>query len=326
MSIIQNTGKGKLGTLLTLCFLVVLLAGCIKEDLSKCGVVIKFKYDINPSGQDRFTTDVQKLDLFVFSQQGDLVEEVKVDGPFGADFGIRLQLPAGVYSFIVGGNLNSKTVLSTSLGSRLVDRRMIYTAPQNIVADPPEPFYYGAKSTVTVKPENNGEVLIPMMKVTKRVQAVFKGVPVTGSNSGQFVCRIEAANGDYTFNNVPPADARMLTYLPERTVNTAAPQITDDFVTLRLFENNACKSRLILEYIPPDGSAAVTILDTPLSDAIKKAYPYGESTDAWQNFFLINDLFILEFEVTHTFGNFGITPKGWKQNDNHGGGGHGIVG
>ena len=324
MSIIKNTGR--IGKLLTLCCLVVLLTGCTEEDLSECGIVVKFKYDLNPTGTNKFSTDVQSLDLFVFNQQGELVHEAKLTGPFAADFSVKLQLPEGIYSFIVGGNLNSNTVLSTSLGSRLPERRMIYTAPQDIISDPPAPFYYGAVNTQKVSSVGNQEVLISMMKVTKSVQAIFNGAPINGSNSSNFVCRIEAANGDYTFGNVPPANARTITYLPNRTVDLAAPKITDDFVTLRLFENNQCKSRLILEYFPPGGGDVITVLDTPLTDAIKAAYPNGAGNDAWKNFFLVNDEFVLVFEVTHTFGNFEVTVVGWDHQNNNGGGGHGIVG
>ena len=325
MSIIKNTRKGKFSNVLMLYFLVVLLAGCIKEDLSICGIVVKFKYDLNTDGIDKFTSEMEKLNLFVFNERGDLVHEANMTGPFGSNFSVRLQLPAGKYSFIVGGNLNDDTFLSTALGSRLSERRMNYNAPQNTVSEHPEPFYYGARNAVSIKVLGNEEVLIPMMKVTKEVKVIFNGIPIDNTSEGNFVCRIDAANGDYTFNNIPPADARMLTYLPERLVEAAAYKITDDFVTLRLFENNQCKSTITLIYYPPDGSAPVEILNMPLTDAIKQAYTDGEGGDGWQNFFIIRDVFVLEFNITHTFGNFTIEANGWNSVDG-GGSNHGVIG
>ena len=293
-------------------FLAVLTIGCkTKEDNSDCGIAIRFTYTLNPDGIDKFSSSVQKLTIFVFNEAGHLVQEIEKTGPFWKDYRIHLTLPAGVYSFVVWGNLSDETPLSVGAG-RDIDRGLQLKTPNaNLVETHPQPLFWGTAQKINVKIMNNQEVLIDMMKDTKSVKVIFHGVPASANTAGQFVCRIEAVNGDYNFQNTPMPHSRRLTYIPQRSFNENTFSLTNDFVTMRLFDYNAaaesslCQSRLILEYTPADGSPPQILMNISLTDIIKKQPEYKNVN------FIIDDVFILEFYVDYTFGNYTVTINGW---------------
>ena len=304
---IKNTIKKALAVL----FIAVLSVNCkkVKEDNSDCGIFIRFTYTLNPDGTDKFSSSVQKLTIFVFNEAGHLVQEIEKTGPFWKDYRVQLNLPAGVYSFVVWGNLSDETPLSIGAG-REMDRGLeLRTPTTNLVETHPQPLFWGTAQKINVKVLNNQEVVVDMMKDTKSVKVIFHDVPASANTAGQFVCRIEAVNGDYNFQNTIMPHSRKLTYIPQRSFNNNI--LTNDFVTMRLFDYNAatesslCQSRLILEYIPDDGSPPMIIMNISLTDIIKKQPEYKNAN------FIIDDVFILEFYIDYTFWNYTVTINGW---------------
>jgi len=297
-------------------FSLILLAGCMmKEDLSECGIWLRFDYILNPEHIDKFTTEVNKIKIFVFDlDTGILIDEFEEEGPFTADYRYHLMLPTGKYEFVVWGNLSDETPITTGL-ARTNDRLELKTSTPNVVETHPQPIYFGSRE-YEIKNLNNQEILIPMMKDMKTVQVILNGIPGTEASAGSFVVRIEANDGDYDFHNNPLSTARKLTYLPEITFNESEHRLTDEFVTMRLYDYNTntntslCGSRLIIEYIHTDGTVQ-TLYNVPLTEEIKKRYPNVN--------FIVDDFFVIEFDIDFTFGNFGIKPAGWEH-ENQGGG------
>jgi hypothetical protein len=159
-----------------------------------------------------------------------------------------------------------------------------------------------------------------LVKDTKEVTAVFNGLPISADIVDDLVCRIEAVNGNYTFNNDLTGENRRLTYLPQvRTDFTEDPVISFDFVTMRLFADNECQSRLILEYYPDEGGTIMQLLDVRLTDAIKVMY---ENAD-----FDRQSVYELVFEASdmgettgdYTFADVTINIKGWNVTESPGG-------
>jgi len=112
----------KIKTLIILLSLVA-LTGCdkFKEDLSNCGIWLKFEYVLNPEHIDKFTTEVNKLTIFVFDAAGNYVTEFEEEGPFAVNYRFHLTLPAGTYQFVVWGNISDETPLSSTGTGRLGD-------------------------------------------------------------------------------------------------------------------------------------------------------------------------------------------------------------
>jgi len=331
MNIIRSRKK-----ILALFFTVALLMCCnkmIHEDNSLCGVDIMFKYDLNTLGIDKFPDDVHKIHLYVFDKDGRLVAEVIDEGSFGTDYRMHLNLPAGVYDFIVWGGIgiDGETPYERA-GTIMSNRRLNLRAPNNTVETFPDDLYYGSSMKVEIKVLDNQVVLIPMMKDTKHVRVVFDGLPGlissgVANGGGSFVCWIEAENGDYGFDNLP-IGTRRLRYLPKENIQEALNEMLYDFVTLRLFNND--NSKLILEYVYLDGTRE-RLLDISLTEEIKKHYPIPNNVsnapdfneaNYWRDFFIVADEFVLKYEIKLTLGGFIINPANWNQVP----GGGGVIG
>ncbi|MBK5722596.1 FimB/Mfa2 family fimbrial subunit [Dysgonomonas sp. Marseille-P4677] len=97
-----------------LLFSVILLHSCIGEDLSSCrhiadnNLIIEFLYTDN-EGQDIFCDRINKVNLFVFDENGCFVtshcEETEALSVFA---GTKLSLPPGTYRIIFWGNAADK--------------------------------------------------------------------------------------------------------------------------------------------------------------------------------------------------------------------------
>jgi len=298
--------------MLSLAALIALLAGCTKEDLTECGIDIRFKYDYNTARVNKFTSDIHKLNLFIFNEAGECVREYEDAGTFGDDYRMRLKLVPGVYDFVVWGELAEDNMVMNRGLNRLVppftdDRLNLQSDAGNQVLAFPHNLYYGVRKKVEVFSFGNDDVLISMVKDTKSIRVIFKGLPTSNPlTMDNLVCRIVAVNGDYNFDNGLMGN-RELTYMPQGGFQVAgsALTLTEDFVTMRLFADNSCHSRLTLEYRPTNTNT-VKILDAKLTDLIIHEYP---SVD-----FVRDDVFLLEFDYTgdYTFTNYTITVNGWK--------------
>jgi hypothetical protein len=296
---------------IALLFTALLATGCTKEDLTMCGVDLRFRYDYNIEEIDQFAPRIGKLDLYVFNSAGLFVERYEIEGPFGEEFRMRLDLPAGTYNFVVWGDRGDEfvvsplTPVSTRQATALGEATLSLTAGNGgRVETFPTGLYYGAQTNVEIRPYGD-EVMLSLIKNTKAVTAVFNGLPVSDETAGNLVCRVEAVNGNYTFANKLTGGNRRLTYVPQtRTDFTKDPVVLYDFVTMRLFANNECQSRLILEYHPTNGGSAMKLLDVKLTDVIKKMY---ENVD-----FDRRSEYELQFDCSgYTFADLIIEVNGW---------------
>ena len=306
---IKNTIKKALAVL----FIAVLSVNCkkIKEDNSNCGIILRFAFTKNTDNVDHFSSEVYNYTLFVFDETGKLVATYEDIGPFEPDYFKRLtNLPAGTYTFVVWGNLSDNIALNTTGAGRKDDRGIKLKTTGADIASQPGVLFYGKLDNVTVNNSYNQVVTIDLMKDTKAVQAIFHNLPLTPGQEGEYVCKIVAANGEYTFDNMPPALAAMLTYMPQNTFDVAGSKMTSNFVTLRLFDESWFKAEIILTFVPSDGSAPVEVMRVSLIDAIKAEYK-DRAVD-FKEFFIIQDVIVLNFYVDFTNGNFTVTVNGWK--------------
>lgn len=100
--------------------LVVLAAGCIKEDMEPCDVNLVFRY-FGDGTKDIFPEKIEKVNLYVYNEKGSLVETFGLDkGDLGRFQGAPLILPVGKYRVVCWGNSLTNTLLK--------DVSSIYTA------------------------------------------------------------------------------------------------------------------------------------------------------------------------------------------------------
>lgn len=91
--------------------LVVLAAGCIKEDMEPCDVNLVFRY-FGDGTKDIFPEKIEKVNLYVYNEKGSLVETFGLDkGDLGRFQGAPLILPVGKYRVVCWGNSLTNTLL-----------------------------------------------------------------------------------------------------------------------------------------------------------------------------------------------------------------------
>ncbi|MCL2561374.1 MAG: FimB/Mfa2 family fimbrial subunit [Rikenellaceae bacterium] len=294
---------------------VVLLAGCTKEDLSKCAIDVRFRYDMNSEGVDKFATDISKVNLFVFNESGVLVQEyVDAGDRLDGTYRMSLKLDPGVYDFVAWGDMGDDyhhPPLTPGESSIDEGRVSLKTVAGNMHTHH-DPIYHGSRVRVQVKEFGNEVLWINKIKLTKSVRVKFHGLPISssgasrsGSNADRFVCRIVGRNADYCFYALPAENRQVQHFSPEYDFDAATQTLTLDFATMRLFDDNSCQSNLILEYHPTDGSSAITILNVKLTDVIKVQYPTVD--------FVRDDTFVLPFDYRgdYAFAEFTVTINGW---------------
>ena len=99
---------------LMLCLLTsaATLASCIYEDEVPCPVELRFVYDYNMEFADAFPHRVRDLQLYIFGQDGTLLDTRRAtapDGGFGETYRMNLQdLPAGTYTFLAWATDNAE--------------------------------------------------------------------------------------------------------------------------------------------------------------------------------------------------------------------------
>lgn len=117
---------------LILCTIAVLASSCINENSEGClpkeNLILRFSYN-NNNGTDIFPETIQKVDIFIFDQQGKLVLQQTKEQTELADFsGSKLELPPGKYRIVCWGNAFDKTGFTgVAIGQKLENVFLHYT-------------------------------------------------------------------------------------------------------------------------------------------------------------------------------------------------------
>ena len=217
-----------------------LLTGCIKDDSSDChpGLELAYAYTLNNEGVDRIATEVDRITVFVFDEDGIYLDRY----PFSEEefksknHTVALPLQAGDYTVIsLGGNLENsysiggKNNISAGLvpgKTRLEDFRVSLKCSHPLTGRPignnPASLFY-SKSEVTAHVSKVNTYGVGLMKNTSTV--LFRITEKYRENNGQTHPRTKAAS-PYTLycmginnlldhqNNIPAEEAPEMQYNP----------------------------------------------------------------------------------------------------------------
>ncbi|MDR2388720.1 MAG: FimB/Mfa2 family fimbrial subunit [Tannerellaceae bacterium] len=241
----------------------LLTQGCVADDLSVCGISMHFRYTRNMDGIDKFSSSVNKINLYVFDKDGLFVEEyVEERDSLPQDFTIFLNLTPGMYDFIAWGNLGEDyeypSILEKGV-TRMSDIQLsLKRNAQNAVTTLPGSLFYGSifrKEIQATDLQFSETLLMDMMKNTKEIKVIASGLALedpTKAAELEYGCAITSRNGDYRFDNSITGDTR-LQYIPQETVGDEH-QLVSDFVILRELSDKSTASKLIVNRNAPDDS------------------------------------------------------------------------
>ena len=219
----------------------LLLNGCIYENLDDCKTYsIHFVYDYNLKFSNIFSEEATKMNLYVFDEMGNFVEEFQDTRPsfFPGTYNMEIPLPRGEYTFIawsgvypeaytVEGGSARKEVKLDDLKLRLTELAAGETS-QNLPG-----LYYGRLTSTT---GINKVDTIKLIKNTKTITVTL--LPAENSQTGapldkeNYKIWIESPGGTYDCNNNPQGG--VIKYRPYFGKNNGNGGFSVELNTLRL--------------------------------------------------------------------------------------------
>lgn len=242
---------------LTLLAFLFTLGGCIKEDLSKCNgeFNLKFRYVKNSEGVDKFPSEVNKLDVFVYDENDVLVGKFSdAGGHLDASYQMNLPLEPGKYKVITWGNLENELcemkgmTEGTKKEQHEVTLKGTSSGRVDVIDREIPPVFYGQEMEIEVKANKKREATVDLIKNTKRVRVLIKGLPMENMRAMDDMldwhCFISSEHGTLSNDNTSTGD-NLLQYMPKDQVVDGVMQC--DYTLFRLCET--VPSSLIVEEI-----------------------------------------------------------------------------
>ncbi|MDR2810634.1 MAG: FimB/Mfa2 family fimbrial subunit [Tannerellaceae bacterium] len=289
--------------------LLLLMSACVKDDLSECGVTIRYQYTRNIEGVDKFISEIKKINLFVFDSNGlFLTEYTANEKELNNGQAMHLNIPPGTYDLVCWGNLGDDYQLPAfERGKTSVKEVMLsLKRTKNTVVNPPQSLFFGSLSQIQILPDiRRKQILtIDMIKDTKKIRIITKQLPPQEIAGNQFDCRIISVNGDYKFDN-SIAGNESLWYVPQTSVNEEK-QLLFDFVTMRELKDGSTRSKLIFTY-RPIGKEEEELFSADLTEILLSVSKTKDLD--------IEDYFEIEMSLDYTNGSTTIQIKGWETID-----------
>lgn len=179
----------RLKNVFTLFALLVLLAGTgiitscdemrIHEDLPACRLYIDFKYDYNMLSSDAFAAQVDKVELYVFDENGKyLFKQVEQGGVLATgDYRMPLQLPYGTYKLMAwAGAKASYDITPLTAGVSTINDLKLKLKRESLLIDKElEPLWYGEIKQIAYKGNREQQETINLIKDTNKVRFAIQG-------------------------------------------------------------------------------------------------------------------------------------------------------
>jgi len=226
-------------TLFALAISMLFFVKCTKEDLSDCGIVVRFKYDKHI--QDiKFSDEVHRIDLYIFDENGNYMEmvssqpsDVLANGflPETFEFVLR-DIKPGTYTLVAWCNVSNAFFTSSLLvpgASSYNTATLTYNDDDVNRRGPDLSLFYGSQRSVTVESNAGTQVVtIDLMKYSNHVSITASGFP-EGFDSNSFNCTIISSDGSYLFNGNFSSNNPSITYRPTKDPKQNGTVIEFDF-------------------------------------------------------------------------------------------------
>lgn len=233
----KHTIKSKIGAgVLTLSTLVALpgfLTSCdmVNEELDPCprGISVRFIYDYNMERANAFHSQVDCVTLYVFNEEGKLLEKHTETSPDLRDESYRmyLDLEPGNYSFLAlgGSSCEKNSFRITDIQTRDHYEEMSMQLPLDPYRTSDaklHDLFFGSTEMVTLKQYEMKELNVYMIKDTNSVQVTLQEIDAPYTvDVADYEFLIEADNELLGHDNVTVSTGGML-YNPHEVENRVA--------------------------------------------------------------------------------------------------------
>ncbi|MDR1344471.1 MAG: FimB/Mfa2 family fimbrial subunit [Tannerellaceae bacterium] len=291
-------------------FLCLMMPGCIEDDLTECGVSLRFQYTRNVDGVDKLASEIKKINIYIFDSAGIFIDEYILDAnQLKGENRIKLNLPPGKYSFVAWGNLGTDYELpvfqkgKTTINQATLSLKRI----EKTISNHPGSLFFGSLPQADILPAlwKNQVLTIDMTKDTNKIRIIAKGLSAQDLARNSFSCRIVSANGDYKFDNSLNSSEKIM-YIPKSSIDELSRMISD-FVIMRELKDGSTQSRLIITYSSPNGEPAKEICNINLTELLLSQSKTKDLD--------IEDYYEIELAFDFTSGSATIHIKGWETID-----------
>lgn len=285
--------------ILTAVLAIFLQGGCdiITEDLQPCANYLAFRYDYNLLYADAFPTQVKRIDVYVFTEEGSFVTRFHEErDSFGQDYRMPCNLPAGKYHLVVWAGLYDRSYEFLPEVKRLEELTVkMHRQPGGVQQQNLDALWHG-EVTAEFTDHEIRTVTIPLVKDTNRFRIVVQGAADLGLEKESLSFSITDANGHLNYDNslLPDEELTYRPYYQEKADlgddEGAMDAVVAEMNTLRLLADR--KPRLIIEN--EDGRKLVNIdlihylLLTKMEGHPIPAQEYLDRQDEYAMIFFLN--------------------------------------
>ena len=187
---------------------------------------IRFKYDYNIKYADAFANEVNSLALYIFDEDGILIEKVVTTDKeelSKEDFHIRLELPAGCYTLLAWGGLGEEKsfdmLADEEIGRTRIEELQVrmhraYDDEGRAYSDKDlAPLFHGIMELDVVSEPGTYKKTMSLMKNTNVVRIVLNEMSGHAMDSKNFTFEITDHSGLYDYDNTR-LDDEAITYKP----------------------------------------------------------------------------------------------------------------
>lgn len=262
-----------------------LLTACdiFDEDLPECRLFVEFKYDYNMLFTDAFHTQVDKVELYVFDEDGKFLFKQSEEGASLAtgNYRMSVSLPVGHYQFMAwAGAHDSYDIASLDAGiSDISDLKLRLKREESLIVDKElEPLWYGEIVKVDFTGMAHQTEVINLIKDTNKVRFVFQGATEDswGVNMDDYDYEIIESNGHLAHDN-SLLDDDVLSFRPYHMEQKNQAAATIELNTMRFLEDRDAR------FVVTHKTTKQKVLDINLTDflAMTKIEGYNMSVQEY---------------------------------------------
>lgn len=297
--------------------LMLLMAGCTKEDLSVCVTRTSFRcvYDFNNTESDLFDKLVNKVDVYIFDESGLLVKHIsQAQDYLPQGYTISTDLKYGRYTAVMYGRVNgnngvaigakqgdlTKALKAMKVGENRIEDLRLMLNSLNVYSDKNlDAVLHGMVSQFEVTSVKKEPYNVSFIRNTSVVEMNIRGLENLVSETralSDITVRIEGNNKAYLYDNTLDVELSKVNYAPhwQRFSNNV---LVAKSSVLRLFKEHPMTLKIY------NGNDVIWKLN--LIEEIMKSPDYNTNEDLDKE-----DTFVINVTV-NAAGDFTIVVNGW---------------
>lgn len=216
------------------CLLLLLSGGCTQENLSECDLYLRFRYDYNMESQDLFASQVGRVKVYLFDNDGKYHSTISQSGdPLkNNDFFIHIPYEHRDHTIVVwADSTNNSYDLTDMTSGNQIDLLLLHYKPSQLLGNQKiDNLWHSGPTKLKFDEDYNTQQTVSLLKNSndfyiRLVDA--SATPITAA------VKITASNGSYNYQNEYLTTNLPITYTPHKYENG-----TSEIRTLRLLESD----------------------------------------------------------------------------------------